>query len=171
MESRTRSSAAWGVLLILLGLAFLSYQLMPNLWSWLNVEVGWPLIVIGVGVFLLVFGLLAGAPGMAIPACIVGGIGALLYWQNATGNWESWAYAWTLIPGFVGIGVILNGLLGGDKMRDALEGGGWLLIISLILFAIFGSMLGGGNILGPYWPALLILAGLLILARSLLRRR
>lgn len=170
MESRTRSSAAWGVLLILLGLVFLSYQLMPNLWDWLNIEVGWPLIVIGVGVFLFIFGLLVGAPGMSIPACIVGGIGALLYWQNATGNWASWAYAWTLIPGFVGIGIILNGLLGGDKLRDALEGGGWLLIISLILFAVFGSTLGEVNILGPYWPALLILAGLLILARALLRR-
>lgn len=170
MESRTRSSAAWGVLLILLGLVFLSYQLMPNLWDWLNIEVGWPLIVIGVGVFLFIFGLLVGAPGMSIPACIVGGIGALLYWQNATGNWASWAYVWTLIPGFVGIGIILNGLLGGDKLRDALEGGGWLLIISLILFAVFGSTLGGVNILGPYWPALLILAGLLILARALLRR-
>lgn len=170
MESRTRSSAAWGVLLILLGLVFLSYQLMPNLWDWLNIEVGWPLIVIGVGVFLFIFGLLVGAPGMSIPACIVGGIGALLYWQNATGNWASWAYVWTLIPGFVGIGIILNGLLGGDKLRDALEGGGWLLIISLILFAVFGSTLGEVNILGPYWPALLILAGLLILARALLRR-
>src|SRR5690606_17133161 len=137
---------------------------------WLNIEVGWPLIVIGVGVFLFIFGLLVGAPGMSIPACIVGGIGALLYWQNATGNWASWAYVWTLIPGFVGIGIILNGLLGGDKLRDALEGGGWLLIISLILFAVFGSTLGGVNILGPYWPALLILAGLLILARALLRR-
>jgi hypothetical protein len=22
-----------------------------------------------------------------------------------TNNWESWAYAWTLIPGFAGIGI------------------------------------------------------------------
>ena len=34
----------------------------------------------------------------------------MLYWQNQTGNWESWAYAWALIPGFVGVGTIVMGL-------------------------------------------------------------
>ncbi len=170
MERRTRSSIVGGVLLILLGLLFMVYQVMPERFRWFQVELAWPLIVVAVGVFLLVFGLLVGAPGMAVPACIVGGIGLLLYWQNLTGNWESWAYAWTLIPGFVGIGVILSGLLGGGRLLDALEGGFWLILISLIMFAIFGSFLGGLTLLGAYWPVLLIALGLIVLVRSLIRR-
>ncbi len=170
MEHRTRTSIAGGALRILMGLFFLAYQVMPDRLNWLRMEMGWPVMVIAVGVFLLVFGLLVGAPGMAVPASIVGGIGLLLYWQNATGSWDSWAYVWTLIPGFVGIGTILTGLLGGGRLRDALEGGFWLITISLVMFAIFGSFLGGLNLFGPYWPALLILMGLLILVRSFFRR-
>ena len=107
---------------------------------------------------------------MAIPACIVGGIGGILYWQEITGNWESWAYAWTLIPGFVGVGIVLSGLLGGD-FRQSARGGGWLIMISLVLFAVFGSFFGGLGLLGPYWPVLLILLGLLVLIRPLFRPR
>lgn len=168
MASRTRSGVVGGVLLILLGMFFLANQVLPMNWLRLNME--WPMIVIGVGLFLLVFGLLIGAPGMAVPAAIVSGIGAILYWQNATGNYESWAYIWTLIPGFVGVGVILNGLLGGAPIRESLEGGGWSIMISLIMFAIFSSFLGGVNVLGPYWPALLILLGVIFLIRSFIRR-
>lgn len=170
MARRTRSSMVGGILLILLGLFFLAYQMMPESMTWLRIEVSWPLIVVGVGLFLLVFGLLVGAPGMAVPACVVGGIGALLYWQNATGNWDSWSYAWALIPGFVGIGVILTGLLGGEKLRESLEGGFWLILISMVMFAIFGSFLGGLTLFGSYWPALLIVLGLVVLVRSFLKR-
>jgi len=168
MDRRRRSSLAGGIVLILLGVLFLATQLklIPGLW----LEFSWPWIVIGVGAFLLVLGLLVGAPEMAIPACIVGGIGALLYWQNATGNWESWAYAWALIPGFVGVGIVLSGLLGGG-FRQSLQAGGVLIFISLVLFAVFGSFLGGRNLLGPYWPVLLILFGLLLLIRPLFRKR
>lgn len=170
MARRTRSSVIGGTLLILLGLFFLVLQMMPEQMAWLRLEVSWPLIVVGVGLFLLIFGLLVGAPGMAVPACVVGGIGALLYWQNATGNWDSWSYVWSLIPGFVGIGVILNGLLGGEKLRDSLEGGFWLILISLVMFAIFGSFLGGLTLFGSYWPVLLIVLGLVVLVRSFFKR-
>ena len=168
---RRRSNLASGLVLILLGLLFLSYQLMPGWWGWLNVELTWPLIVVGVGAFLLLFGLLVGAPGMAVPACVVGGIGALLYWQNSTGNWGSWAYAWALIPGFVGLGVILAALLGEGQLMQGLNAGGGLVLTSLVLFAIFSSFLGGLNIFGPYWPVLLIALGLLLLLRSIVNSR
>lgn len=170
VERRTRSSIIGGVLLILLGLFFLAYQIAPGWMSWLRMEAGWPLIVVAVGAFLLIFGLLVGAPGMAVPASIVGGIGLILYWQNLTGNWESWAYIWTLIPGFVGVGTILTGLLGGGRLRESLEGGAWLIFISLVMFSIFGSFLGGLNLFGPYWPVLLIAAGLIVLVRNFIRR-
>ena len=170
MEYKNRASVTAGLILILIGSWFFAIQLIPGLRVWINPALSWPLIVIGVGAALLIIGLLTGAAGMAIPACIVGGIGGLLYWQNATGHWESWAYAWTLIPGFVGLGIVLTGLMRGQAGRRLLRGG-WLIVISALLFLIFASFLGGPNLLGPYWPVLLILAGLLSLGRNLLRSR
>jgi hypothetical protein len=166
MDSQRRSSLAGGLVLILLGALFLAVQWVPGLQLWFS----WPLIIIGIGVLLLIVGLLTGVPAMAMPACIVGGIGGLLYWQNATGNWESWAYAWTLIPGFVGVGMVLSGLLGGDT-RQTVRGGGWLILISLVLFAVFASFFGALGLVGSYWPVLLIVLGLLVLAQSLFRSR
>ena len=169
MEQKRKSNLAGGLVLILIGAAFLAAQLVPGWSEWVFGEFGWPLIIVGVGVLLLLIGLLTGAWGMAVPACIVGGIGGLLYWQNATGHWETWAYAWALIPGFTGVGTILAGLLG--RKSGEVQAGAWLVLISLILFFIFGSFLGGMGWLGPYWPVLLIVLGLLILGRGLFRRR
>jgi hypothetical protein len=166
MNRRRRSGLAGGLILILLGVWFLAVQLVPGLRAWFS----WPWIIIGIGVLMLLIGLLAGVPDMAVPACIVGGIGGILCWQNATDNWESWGYAWALIPGFVGVGIVLSGLFGG-KARQSLRDGGNLILISLVLFIVFGALLGGPNLLGDYWPVLLILLGLWILIRPLFRSR
>jgi hypothetical protein len=166
MDRKRRSNLVGGLLLILLGAWFLLGQFWPGL----HLEFSWPWIIVGVGVLMLVIGLLSGEPDMAVPACVVGGIGGLLYWQNATGNWESWAYAWSLIPGFVGVGVVLSGLLGGGAGK-AVRDGGSLILVSLALFAVFGSWLGGLTLFGDYWPVLLILWGLWLLIRPLFRSR
>ena len=170
MDQQMRRNLVVGVVLVLLGVWFLAVQFVPGLGSWINIEWSWPLLIMAVGAFLLLFGLLVGAPGMAVPAVIVAGIGGILYYQNATGDWTSWSYLWTLIPGFVGVGVILAGLLGGDFRSSLTEGGG-LIIISLILFFIFASIMGGWNLLGDYWPVLLILLGVWLLIRQLFRSR
>jgi hypothetical protein len=169
MRHYRRSNLAVGLILILIGAWFLAIQVFPNLRVWFNVRFSWPLIIIGVGVLLLLIGLLAGEPGMAVPACIVGGIGGLLYYQNLTGNWESWAYAWTLIPGFVGAGVILSGLLG-NRPKRSLGSGLNLIVISLVLFLVFAAFLGGPNVFGPFWPLLIILLGLWLIVRPLFNR-
>lgn len=173
MTPSQRSAVAGGLVLILLGVLVLAGQLFPNLWSWVG-EASWPLIVVGVGIFLLIIGVLANAPGMAVPACIVGGIGLLLYWQNRTGNWESWAYAWALIPGFVGIGTIVMGLWEGKS--SSIRGGLWLVLISAIMFVVFGSLLGGlfganFGLIAKWWPVALILLGVLSLIDYVAKRR
>ena len=94
----------------------------------------------------------------------------MLYWQNQTGNWDSWAYAWALIPGFVGVGIILAGLLGGER-RDAFSSGGRLILISVVMFLIFGSFFGALGFVGPYWPVLLIALGVLLFFQALVTRR
>lgn len=170
MDRQERSNVGLGVILILVGAFFLARLFFPGLHEWLDIAFEWPMYVIGVGVLLLLIGLLVGAPGMAVPASIVGGIGGILYWQNTTGNWESWAYIWTLIPGFAGVGTLVMGLLG-ENPRESIKGGISAIIVSLILFAIFSSFLGGPAFMGQYWPVLVILLGLWILARNIFRSR
>jgi len=168
MSSEKRGNLAVGLLLVLVGVWFLVIQFVPGIAERLKFDISWPLIVVGVGLFLLVLGLLVGAPGMAIPACIVGGIGGILYWQNATGNWGSWTYAWALIPGFVGVGIVLAGLLG--EGRDQIKSGLGLLGTSLVLFVLFFMFFGGYG-LEKYWPVAIIVLGLWLLVRSLFGKK
>jgi hypothetical protein len=170
MSRQRRGNIVLGIILILFGGWFLANQFFPGLSDLIPINLTWPLILIGIGLFLLVFGVFTGAPGMAVPAAIVGGLGVLFYWQDATGNWDSWAYVWTLIPGFVGIGVLLEGLLSGN-LRKSFGGGMTLIVISAVMFMIFGSFLGGPISLGLYWPVLLILLGLWILISMLIGAR
>lgn len=170
MDNRRRSNVAAGVLLILFGAIFLAARLAPDLFAWLQPEQNWPLIIIGAGLLLLILGLVIGEPGMLVPAAIVGGIGGLLYWQSVTGRWETWAYAWTLIPGFVGVGVFFSRLIEG-RPRQAFTEGGQAILVSMVLFAIFGSFLGRGDFPNVLLPALLIGAGLLVMINTLLARK
>lgn len=163
-----RGSYAVGLVLILLGIFFLAAQWVPSLRPFMSIDRSWPLIIIGVAVMLAILGLTTGEAALAIPVFIVGGIGGLLYWQNLTYNWASWAWAWAFIPGFVGAGMIVAAFLRGIQGRRAynmLAGGIWNIFSSLVLFAIFGSFLGGPPWLTRYWPVGVILLGLWVLVR------
>jgi hypothetical protein len=127
------------------------------------------MILIAIAVLMLIFGLMVNAAGMAVPACIVGGIGGILLYQNTTQDWGSWSYMWALIPGFVGVGVILTGLFEG-RLRNEISGGVWLILISAVLFMTFGAWLGGVTVFGNYWPILLILLGIWIIARNIFHK-
>lgn len=170
MDRQSRSNLAIGLILVLVGGWFLAVQFVPGLARWINLEYSWPLIIVGVGALLLMIGVLTGVPGMAVPAAILSGIGAILYWQNATGRWESWAYVWTLIPGFAGVGILLSGLLGDQPRKNIREGAG-LVATSAVLFLIFSAFFGIWGGLGRFWPVLLIGLGIWILFRSLVWRR
>jgi len=165
MDVQKRSNLALGVALIVLGGIFLATQLIPGL----GLILSWPWIVIGVGALLLLIGLLVGAPDMAVPGCIVAGIGGILYYQNQTGDWTSWSYMWALIPAFVGVGMLVAALLGG-RSRYAYREGLRTVLVGVVLFLVFGSFFGAFSWLGAYWPLLLVGAGLLILIEGLLKR-
>ena len=149
-----RSSIIVGTILILVGVLFLFVQFFPGLAINLDIGRQWPLIVISVGVLLLLSAFL-GTPALAVPGSIVSGIGGILYAQNLTNTWSSWSYIWTLIPGFVGIGLILAGTLGHER-RQSWREGSRLLLISAVMFIIFGAFFNGLGGLGEYWPVLLI---------------
>ncbi len=166
---RSKGAIVTAVILILVGVWYLMVELLPQVRAFAYGNGAWPFQIIGFGLLLALAGLLTWTPGLMIPASIVGGTGAMLYWQNSTGNWESWAYAWTLIPGFVGAGLILFGLL--KWRRNAILGGLWCIMTALVLFGIFGSTLGGLHIGNLLWPVGLILLGLLIFIIPMFRRK
>ena len=165
MDQRSRSAIVVGTLLILLGAFFLVTRLVPGFYETFS----WPFIVIGVGAIFLILAVVTWTPGLAVPACIIGGIGGLLYWMNLTGEWWRWSYFWALIPGFVGVGVAVNELLEGKPMRALVEGG-WPILISLLLFFLFGSFFGAMSWRGPWWAIVLIAIGVLVILRPLVRR-
>jgi hypothetical protein len=171
MSRQNRTQLVLGVLLVAVGVLYLVAQQVPAVRALLEVGFQWPFYVVGVGLLLLVIGLLTGAPSMAIPASIVAGIGGILFYQNRTGDWESWEFLWTLIPGFVAIGILITGLLGEDT-RNNLGRGLNLLVVSAIMFVIFAAIFQRLSVLGPYGPAaLLILLGLYVFGRGLLSGR
>ena len=173
MNKSRRDSIASGVILILIGLIFLAFQLVPSLRVWTTEEFTWPVWVVIVALGLLVIGALTGTADMLVPASIVGGIGGILYLQDAgIITWESWAFIWTLIPGFVGIGSVLAGLLKWNRKEivDGLE----TILVSAVLFLVFGSLFGdtfGYVPFKTYLPILLIGLGLFLFVRALIGRR
>ncbi|MFA5873855.1 MAG: hypothetical protein WC832_07810 [Anaerolineales bacterium] len=174
MEKKNRTQLVLGLLLILVAGWLIATRIQPDLANILHLTFDWPMWVMFAGAVLLVIGLLVGAPDMAIPACIVAGIGGILYYQNATNNWESWAYMWTLIPGFVGVGKILSGIIGGDFMA-CLREGLKLLLTCAILFTIFATIFNAWTIFGSYSAyvpiALLFVLGILLIVRGILRQK
>ena len=167
MDKRTRTSIFGGVILILIGGLLFAAQIMPDFIPDFWRVFSWPWIIVGVGLFLLALGAVVGEPGLAVPATIVGGIGGILAYQFYSNDWTSWSYIWTLIPGFVGLGIVLMSLLGGDA---SIKDGSRLLMISFILLAVFGSFFGAVGMAGKYWPVLLILLGLFLLGRSFFKK-
>lgn len=166
---KNRSQLALGIVLILLGVWFIAQRQVPALGAWVELYMSWPLNVVAAGAIILLIGLLVGAPGMAIPAAIVAGIGGILYYQNLTEDYTSWSYMWTLIPGFVGIGQIVASFLG-RSMREARSGMN-LIAMSAVMFVIFAALFGRLSMFGPYVPAIvLILVGVWFLVRGFWRR-
>lgn len=169
MNKSGRSQLALGIILILIGGWFLLNQTMPEFRKFFEPYIEWPSNMLLIGAAILIIGLATGQPSMAVPAAIVAGIGGIFYYQNASGNYGSWSYMWALIPGFVGIGTVVQGLLG-ENTGHNLKRGLNLMVMSAVLFLVFAAFLGGWNILGQFGPAvLLILLGVYVLGSGLYR--
>jgi hypothetical protein len=159
-----RGSIIGGMILILLGAGILMLQLFPELAEFFDMSQQWPLIILFAG-FLFLMGALFGNPPLAIPGMVISGTGLILYYQNSSGDWASWSYIWSLYPGFVGLGIILMHTLQGTWRQGLREGGG-LLVISAILFVVFGAFFTGLGGLSRWWPVFVILGGLWLLWKN-----
>jgi hypothetical protein len=170
MESNSRNNGALigGITLILFGLLALITQIFQGLNFW---GTFWPFIIVGVGAMFFV-GMAAGGKstaGLAVPGSIVSVIGLMLFVQNITNHWESWAYGWTVIVMSVGLGIFIMGLWGGNQEQR--QSGVSVMRVGLVMFIIFGAffeMIFNSSVLADYiFPAGLILLGLyLVFKRS-----
>ncbi len=167
-------TALLGIVLITVGVFFFIGQ-------WLNIDWGaaaWPFYVIAPGLALMAWGLTQrDGSGLTVAGSIVTMVGLVLLYQNTTGHWESWAYAWALVgPGGSGLGMLLYGTRSGNsKMaRD----GFWQILVAIGLFVagfiFFEGIIGisGEPLPLPEWllPAAVIAIGLLVLVRGFTAR-
>ena len=110
MTRQGRTQLVLGILLVLAGIWFFADRSLPVFHDLVARYSEWPFNLVLIGAGLLVLGLILGAPGMAVPAAIVAGIGGLFYYFEKVGSYLDW-FIWLLIPGFVGVGSIVAGLL------------------------------------------------------------
>jgi hypothetical protein len=135
---------AIGVLLILGGAAVLAVRQLG-----LDVgAAGWPLFVIVPGIVLFVVALVVGGrpgTGFAVGGSVTTVTGLILAFQNQTGLYATWAYAWALVaPGGIGLGLFVYGSL--TRQRELALGGLWTLLTGLVIFIVaaffFESIIG-----------------------------
>jgi hypothetical protein len=86
MEDRNRSSIRTGLVLIVLGIFFVFVQMYPAFQSLFSPAHTPDVILFGVALLLAFIAIVTGSIGMAIPVCIVAGIGGIFYWQTASGE-------------------------------------------------------------------------------------
>lgn len=125
---------AVGLGLIALGILFLLGTIFRiDIWGAL-----WPFFIIVPGLLFFIAMVSIGKPGapLAVPGSIVTMVGLILFFQNVTGLWSTWAYAWTLIfPTSVGIGIAIAGLWSDDTR--AVRGGAAMAGVGLAIFVFF----------------------------------
>jgi len=173
-RSGSPGAAFIGGILIVLGVLFFAAQQ-------LSFDVGdaaWPFYIIAPGVALVALGLTQqhGA-GLTITGSIVSIVGVVLFYQNLTDHWESWAYAWALVgPGGSGLGMLLYGTRSGDAHMA--RQGFWQILVALGLFVaglvFFEGVIGisGSRWPLPGWvlPIALMAIGVVVLVRGFTAR-
>jgi hypothetical protein len=171
---RAGSSVALGVVLVVLGAFALIVQ-----FTGFDAGGSWPLFVVIPGLTLLVIGFLSLGTGALIPGAILTVIGLILAYMNATQDWPAWAFAWPLVaPGGVGLGIWLQGVRTNDA--HLLRQGRVLMFVAFLIFmvgfVIFGTIFKISDVDYGWFgkaalPGLLIVVGILLLARSIQRSR
>lgn len=165
MNPNTRGSLVAGIILIGLGVLFFLFNVIPGF----HIGALWPMIFVLLAAGFFIPPLLwpqqrQGLSGLFIPGSIMLMLGLIFFYNTFTNDWASWAYAWTLIPGGVGLGLWLGSWYG-RWGKDSMLTGQWMLAISVLVFGLFG-MLFGSPALKIAGPILLILGGVLLMVRA-----
>ena len=160
-----KSNRTMGLALVGLGLFFFISTIVGGAINFM-----WPIFVLGPGLLLFYLVRLLGkkAAFLTIPATMVSTVGLLLFYQNLTGHWESWAYAWSLImPTALGVGISIYGDL--KKSDKTIERGEKIAKFGLGIFAVgavfFELLLNLGGFAIPL-AILLVIAGVYLTRRK-----
>jgi hypothetical protein len=159
-----RMSILGGALLIGIGILILLGEIFQGFDFW---GVFWPFILITVGVLFFASMLAGGksAAGLAIPGSIITCLGLMMFIQNLTNHWESWAYSWSVIIFSIGLGIYIKGVYADQE--SSRRSGGRLMRLAFILFIIFGiffEMLFSSRETASYvFPIAMIALGLYLL--------
>lgn len=141
----------------------------------------WPLFIIipGAIIFLSSLSMGKGGDALAIVGGILTSVGAVLFLQNVTGLWASWAYAWSLVaPTSIGASQLVYGWI--KKSESHIKNGWEITKVGLIIFTvgfIFFEMIIGLSGFGlkelglPVLPIVLIGLGVFILLLALFRKK
>ena len=133
---------------IILGVAFIGLGGAALLAQVGGLSIGWPAWIIVAGAILvLAAAAVAGPAGSGVAA--LGGMvtmaGVVLAVQEASGAYQTWAYAWALVaPGGVGLGLAVHGLLTGrpEDLRGGLGALGVGIVLFLAGFIFFEGAIG-----------------------------
>ena len=150
MERRNKSL---GLAAIFLGVIFLLENLQVFQFNFENI---WPELVtlIGLG-FAIGYLINRKFTSLIMPAVVLIIYGALFIYSHHIGDWKSMAQLWPVLLLAPGIGFLLLFFLAGKK-NTALWSASVLIILSLLFLLRFVEYL-------RYWPALLILGGIIII--------
>ncbi len=178
-ENRRIVRLVGGLALIALGVFSIVLRALGiSVWSF-----AWPFLFVVIGLLFFV-GMIAGGKnsgGLAIPGSIITMLGILFFLQNAFNQWQSWAYAWTLIwPIGVGLGLVIQGVWS-DRPGNVAAGknliriGAIILAVGIVFFELIIGIGGWGifgTALGRYaLPIIVIAVGVYLIARAGLRPR
>lgn len=157
----------YGAALIGIGVLLLLLQLFGNAGQYL-----WPFFIITPGVLLVLLGGIGGrqARHTAVAGTIVAGVGTILLVQAVFDHFQSWAYAWTLVPFFAGAGLVFASHSDGDPElavtgRNMMRWSAAAFAVLAILFEvlIFNGGLFGGRFIAPV--VLIVIGGFLLFSR------
>ena len=177
-NERGGSLALLGGIVIVVGLiAFALQQLSLDIASWLGGS-GWTLFVIVPGLILLAAAIVVDdgpARAVTVAGAVVTTVGLLLLYQDSNAHYESWAYAWALVPGAAGLALVVNGLrfdlpslvTVGTRMVAVF---GAIFVIGLWFFETMFQTNEAPFTLGDNWPFAAIIVGGVLLVAGLLRR-
>ena len=165
MRSTNRGSLYVAVLLIGMGVLFLAFNLIPGFAMGSALPVVF--FILAAGFYLppiLWRDQIHSLSGLFIPGSILLALGLIFTYDVLTQDWASWGYAWTLLVAGVGGGMSLAGWTGRWGSVPTWVGS-WMLLGSLAIFAMFSSIFGQ-PLLKMAGPALLIIAGILLITRG-----
>lgn len=170
MPGNNRMLMIVGIALVVLGAVFFSLNFIPG---WTG-GMGWPLIFFLIAALLLAPAVMLPeqrewTAALIIPAAIQVVLGLIFLYNTITGDWNAWAYAWLLLVAGVGIGLMIAGRVGRWDRAVGITGM-WILVVSLLLFGLFGALFGSPA-LRMAAPAVLIVGGALLLIQSLRRSK